>query len=109
MNGLDPFLAAEIRVATVVEAHSFPEARIPAIKLHLHFGGQEYRWSSAQITDNYEPDSLPGRQVLALTNVPPRRVAGFKSECLVLGVPDGEGGVVLVKPDRIVPDGGRLY
>jgi tRNA-binding protein len=109
---LDPwtaFQATEIRVGTIVSADPFPEARVPAIKLEIEFGAGERLWSSAQITDNYAPEGLVGRQVLAVTNLPPRRIAGFKSECLTLGIPDDHGNVALIGPDRPVPDGGRVY
>jgi tRNA-binding protein len=105
----DAFSQVEIRVGTVREALPFPEARVPAIKLRIDFGDGDVRWSSAQITDRYAPDELTGRQVLAVTNLPPKRVAGFKSECLTLGVPDADGAVVLIAPDARVPDGARLY
>ncbi len=105
----DAFGQVEIRVGTVREAIPFPEARVPAIKLRIDFGGGDVRWSSAQLTDRYTPDELAGRQVLAVTNLPPKRVAGFKSECLTLGVPDETGAVVLIAPDAPVPEGGRLY
>lgn len=109
---MDPwtaFQATEIRVGTIVSADPFPEARVPAIKLEIEFGAGERLWSSAQITDNYAPEGLVGRQVLAVTNLPPRRIAGFKSECLTLGIPDDHGNVALIGPDRPVPDGGRVY
>lgn len=98
-----------MRVGTVREALPFPEARKPALKLKIDFGDGDVRWSSARITDHYGPEDLVGRQILAVTNLPPLRIAGFKSECLTLGVPDADGRVVLVGPDRTVPDGGRLY
>jgi tRNA-binding protein len=109
LNGWDAFQAVEIRTATVLEALPFPEARVPAIKLKLDIGDGQVRWSSAQITDHYSASELPGRQVLTLVNVAPRRIAGFSSQCLVLGVPDAGGKVVLVKPDAAVPAGARLY
>jgi tRNA-binding protein len=105
----EAFAAVEIRVGTVREALPFPEARTPAIKLRIDFGGGDVRWSSAQLTARYSAEELPGRQVLAVTNLPPKRVAGFKSECLTLGVPDETGAVVLIAPDTAVPEGGRLY
>lgn len=105
----DAFQAVEIRAGTVVEALPFSEARVPAIKLRIDFGEGNLRWSSAQITDNYLPEDLVGRQVMAVTNLPPRRIAGFKSECLTLGVPDDGGAVILIGPDATVPNGARLY
>ena len=111
-TAIDPweaFQATEIRVGTIIETSPFPEARIPAIKIRIDFGSYGSRWSSAQITDRYQPGRLVGRQVVAVVNLPPKRIAGFKSECLVLGLPDAEDAVVLVVPDGKVPDGGRLY
>ncbi|HYZ31261.1 MAG TPA: tRNA-binding protein [Crenalkalicoccus sp.] len=108
--GYDAFAAVEIRVGTVVDAQPFPEARNPAIKLWVDFGGAiGVRASSAQITVHYVPDRLIGRQVLAVVNFPPRQIGPFLSEVLVLGVPDEDGAVVLIRPDLKVPDGGRMF
>ncbi|TAM61332.1 tRNA-binding protein [bacterium] len=88
----------------------FPQARKPAYQLEIDFGGEVGRkQSSAQLTAHYTPESLLGRQVLGVVNLPPRRIAGFKSEVLTLGLPDGEGGVVLIAPEQRVPEGGRLF
>ena len=104
------FLRVDVRVGTVVEAEPFPQARKPALKLVIDFGAAlGRRRSSAQITRHYDPGSLLGRQVCAVVNLPPRRIGPFVSEVLVLGLPDPDGEVVLVAPDRGVPDGGRLY
>ena len=105
----DDFMAVDIRAGTVLRAEPFPEARKPAIKLWIDFGGEigEKR-SSAQITAHYAPGDLVGTQVMAVVNFPPRQIGPFMSEVLVLGVHDAEGGVVLVTPDKGVPDGGRL-
>lgn len=105
----DAFTSVEIRVGTVREAHPFPEARTPAIKLYIDFGAGDERWSSAQITERYTPEALVGRQILAVTNLPPKRIAGFKSECLTLGVAAADGAVVLVTPDEPVAAGARLF
>lgn len=104
------FEQVEIRVGTVVDAEPFDEARKPAIKLWVDFGAPiGVRRSSAQLTAHYTPDRLIGRQVVAVVNLPPRRIAGFESEVLVLGLPDENGAVVLLKPDFRVPDGGRMF
>lgn len=106
----DDFLRVDIRVGTITRAEPFPEARKPAIKLWVDFGGDlgEKR-SSAQITRHYAPETLVGRKVLAVVNFPPRQIGKVMSEVLVLGVPDEAGEVVLIRPDFDVPDGGRLY
>lgn len=104
------FERLDIRVGTIIEAEPFPEARKPSLKLVVDFGAPlGVKRSSAQITEHYSPDRLIGRQVLAVVNFPPRLIAGFESEVLVLGVPDENGAVVLVKPDLRVPDGGKLF
>jgi tRNA-binding protein len=104
------FERVEIRVGTVIDAQPFPEARKPAIKLWVEFGGAiGVRKSSAQITRHYSPDRLIGRQVVAVMNFPPRQIGPFLSEVLVLGVPDETGEVVLLRPDLRVPDGGKMY
>lgn len=106
----EDFDRLDIRVGTVVDAQPFPEARKPSIRLWVDFGGSlGVRRSSAQITVHYAPDRLIGRQVLAVVNFPARRIAGFESEVLVLGVPDENGAVVLIRPDIRVPDGGRMF
>jgi len=106
----DDFAAVDIRVGTVTRAEPFPEARKPAIKLWVDFGGDigEKR-SSAQITRHYAPETLIGRQVLAVVNFPPRQIGKVLSEVLVLGLPDAEGEVVLIAPDQPVPAGGALF
>ena len=106
----EDFQRVEIRVGTVVDAQPFPEARKPAIKLWVDFGGGlGVRKTSAQITKHYKPDRLIGRQVVAVVNFPPRQIGPFQSEVLVLGVPDEAGEVVLLRPDLKVPDGGRMF
>ena len=104
------FERVEIRVGTVIDAQPFPEARKPAIKLWVEFGGAlGVRKTSAQLTKHYTPDRLIGRQVVAVVNFPPRQIGPFMSEVLVLGVPDDTGDVVLLRPDLRVPDGGRMF
>lgn len=104
------FEAVDIRVGTVIDAQPFPEARKPAIKLTIDFGNEiGVKRSSAQLTVHYKPDQLIGRQVCAVVNFPPRQIGPFMSEVLTLGMPDGEGAVVLIKPDLRVPNGGRLF
>jgi tRNA-binding protein len=106
----DDFLKVDIRIGTVIEAEPFPEARKPAIKLKIDFGDPiGVKKSSAQITDNHSVETLVGTQVLAVVNFPPRQIGPFMSEVLTLGVPDAEGKVMLLRPDRPVPKGGRLY
>ena len=107
---IEDFDRLDIRVGTVVDAQPFPEARKPSILLWVDFGGAlGVKRSSAQVTVHYAPDRLIGRQVVAVVNFPPRRIAGFESEVLVLGVPDENGAVVLLKPDLKVPDGGKMF
>ena len=106
----DDFLKVYIRVGRVVQAEPYPEARKPAIKLWVDFGGDiGIRKSSAQITKHYDPEMIVGKQVMAVVNFPPRQIGKFMSEILVLGLPDENGDIVLVGPDQPVPAGGRMH
>jgi tRNA-binding protein len=108
--GFDAFMAVDIRIGTVVSVEPFPEARKPALKLAIDFGGViGIRKSSAQITEHYDAASLIGRQVAAVVNFPPRQIGKFMSEVLTLGFPDESGAVILFKPDHAVPNGARLF
>ena len=110
MISFDDFAAVDIRVGRIVQAEPFPEARKPAIKLWVDFGGDlGIRKSSAQITKYYTPEGLIGRQVLAVVNFPPRQIGKVMSEVLVLGLPDAEGEVVLIGPGHEVPLGGKMF
>lgn len=110
MIEFDDFLKVDIRVGTVVRAEPYPEARKPAIKLWIDFGPEiGERKTSAQITKYYDPETLPGRQVAAVVNFPAKQIGKFMSECLVLGFSDGDDGIVLIRPDQDVPNGGRLH
>ncbi len=108
MPTIDDFKKLDLRIGTVTKAESFPEARKPAIKLEIDFGPLGTKKSSAQITKRYHPESLIGRQVAAVVNFPPRRIAGFKSEVLVLGGVPEEEDVVLLSVDERVPDGTKI-
>ncbi len=106
----DDFERVDIRVGTVIRAEPYPEARRPAIKLWVDFGeGIGVRKTSAQLTVHYTPEALLGRQVAAVVNFPPRQIGKFMSEILVLGMPDAEGAVVLLAPDQVVPNGGKMF
>lgn len=107
---VEDFLRVDVRVGLVLRAETFPAARKPAYRLWIDFGPElGVKKSSAQITALYRPEDLTGRLVLAVVNFPPRQVADFMSEVLVLGVDDAEGRVVLVEPERDAPLGSRLH
>ncbi len=108
--GFDDFLKVDVRIGTILKAEPFPEARKPAYKLLIDFGpGIGQRKSSAQITEHYALEDLPGRQVAAVVNFPRRQIGKFMSEVLTLGFADAQGAVTLFAPDKPVPNGSRLY
>jgi tRNA-binding protein len=109
MATIEDFAALDFRVGTIIDASPFPEARKPSIRMVIDFGPDlGHRRSSAQLTRHYTPVDLVGRQVVAVVNFPPRRIAGFLSEVLVLGALPGEGDVILLALDQPAPDGTRI-
>ena len=110
MATIEDFEQLDIRVGRIVDARAFPEAKKPSFRLWIDFGEPiGTKQSSAQITVHYHLDQLIGRQVLAVVNFPPRKIGPFVSEVLTLGVPDEDGAVVLLKPEFVVPSGGRMF
>jgi tRNA-binding protein len=104
------FVKVDIRVGKILQAEDFPQARKPAYKLKIDFGPEiGVKKSSAQITQHYTKEELVGKLILAVVNFPPKQIGPFRSEVLVLGVPDEEENVVLLTPDKTVPIGGRMY
>jgi len=109
-SALEAFAALDIRIGTIVSADAFPEARKPAYKLTIDFGPAiGTKRSSAQLTARYAADELTGKQIVGVMNFPPKRIAGFPSEVLVLGVPDENGDTVLLMPASTVTNGVRVY
>jgi tRNA-binding protein len=108
MATYEDFTGIEIRVGRVIKAETFAQARRPAIKMWIDFGQLGVLTSSAQVTRRYGPEELVGSQVLGVTNFPPRKIAGFSSQVLVLGAIPNEGDVVLVRPDAAVDPGTRV-
>jgi tRNA-binding protein len=107
---IEDFDRLDIRLGTITDAQPFPEARKPAFKLWIDFGADiGIKRSSAQITEHYHPTDLVGRQVCAVVNFPPRRIGPFVSEVLTLGLPDDQGAVVLIGPDRKLANGAKLF
>ena len=105
----DDFAKIDVRVGTIIEVNDFPKARKPAYQLKVDFGEEiGIKRSSAQITSHYTKDDLLNKQVLGVVNLPPRQIADFFSEVLVLGT-DSEGGVVLIKPDKEVKNGDKMF
>ncbi|MFJ7666693.1 chaperone CsaA [Lysinibacillus sp. NPDC097195] len=109
MATIEDFTALDIRIGTVIQAEELPKARVPAIKMQIDFGDPlGIKQSSAQITKRYMPQDIIGKQVVAIVNFPPRRVAGFKSEVLVIGGVPIEGDVILLTPDQPVANGTKI-
>lgn len=111
MATIDDFQKLDIRVGKILEVNDFPEAKKPAYKLKIDFGSEiGIKNSSAQITENYTKEDLIGKTVLGVVNFPPRKIGPFESEVLTLGVPDANGNVILIVPDKENSVlGGKLY
>jgi tRNA-binding protein len=106
---VETFFQIDIRVGRIVSAEPLAGARKPAYRLEIDFGPLGIKRSSAQISVLYAPDDLIGRQVLAVVNFPPRRIAGFESQVLVLGVPNEQGDIILLAVERDAPLGARMF
>ncbi len=109
MISWEDFEKVDIQAGTIIEVNDFPEARKPAWKLKIDFGEKGILQSSAQITKHYSKANLTGKQILAVTNFPPKQIANFFSQCLVLGLADANGDIFLAKPDRKVANGQKLH
>ena len=110
MLDFDTFLQTDIRVGCVTKSEPYPEARKPSLKVWVDFGPEiGEKKTSAQITDHYTPENLIGQLVVGVVNFPPRQIGKFMSEFLLLGLPDANGAIVLLKPDQDVPLGGRMH
>lgn len=106
----DDFLKVDVRVGTIIDVQDFPEAHKPAYKLRIDFGEEiGKKKTSAQITQNYTKKDLIGSQVAAVVNFPEKQIGPFMSQVLTLGFPDTDGNVVLIRPSKEIPNGGRLY
>lgn len=108
MISWEDFEKIDMRVGTIIKVDDFPEAWKPAYRLKIDFGDPGIKQSSAQITELYTKEDLLNRQIIAVVNFPPKQIADFISECLVLGVVDGNNPVVLLHPERKVKNGGRM-
>lgn len=104
----EDFEKVELRIGTIIEVEDFPEAKKPAYKLKIDFGKFGIKKSSAQITDLYKKEELKGKQVLCVTNFPPKQIGNFMSECLTTGFVLDDGKVVIAVPERKVPNGVKL-
>lgn len=104
----EEFEKVDIRVGTIVQAEIFTDARKPAYKITIDFGELGTRKTSAQITKLYKPEDLPGRQVLAVVNFPPKQISNFWSECLILGAIGQNGEVILIQPERTTGNGLKI-
>jgi len=106
----DQFAAVELRVGTITRAEEFPKARKPAYKIWADFGPEfGTKQTSAQLTVHYKPEELIGRQIVGCLNLGEKNIAGFMSQFLCTGMPDADGAVVLISPDKPVPNGGKLF
>lgn len=105
----DDFLKVDMRVGTIISVEDYPEAKKPAYKLLIDFGDLGKKKSSAQITHHYQKEQLVGKQVIAVVNFPPKQIGKFLSEVLTLGLPDGNGQVVLMQPTQPVPNGSKVF